>query len=149
MPVRWTALAVDRDLAAVEVEHQHPDLQARLAEALAAADHRLDARHQFRRVERLADEIVRAEGEGLDLRLWPGDGREYHDRRVDPPRTHPPDDIVAVHVRQLEVEQDDVVIVVAGEFEQFLAGLRLVHDGAALAQHGRNKLGCWNVIATQ
>ena len=124
-------LVVHRHLVAVQVEQQRADAQCRLAVPLAAPHDSLHPRQQFRLVERLGDEVVGTKAETLHLDLWPGQPRQDQHRRVVARDTHPPHHLEALDVGQHQVEHHDVVVIVAGQFEPFLAGIRMVDHSAA------------------
>ena len=71
------------------------------------AQRRAHARHQLADAERLVDEIVGAEIERLDLLGFAVARRQHDDRHVRP-FAHAPDHVLAVAVRQPEIEHDDV-----------------------------------------
>ena len=92
----------------------HIDLQSadtddrRLALALhAVAQGRPQPGHEFAHPERLVDEVVRAEIEGGNLLGLPVAGREHDDGHIGP-FAHTGDDVLAVDVRQPEIQHDDV-----------------------------------------
>ena len=68
LPVRWTPGAVDFHGLGVEVDRQLAGADDRLAVALRAAHHGVDAGDQLVAVERLRHVIVGDEAERADLR---------------------------------------------------------------------------------
>ena len=106
----------------------------------------LHSGEQFGLVERLGDEVVRAQGQTLHLRLWPRQAGQDQHRRVVAGDPHPPHDFKALDVGQHQVEQHDVVVIMAGELEAFLAGVNMIDHGATGFQHQNNAAGCDEIV---
>src|SRR3546814_4112158 len=79
--------------------------------ALGAAHDRLDAGDQLALVEGLRQVVVGADAEALDLIVEAAEAGQNQDRGLDPRRPQAPQNLVAVHVGQPEIQDDDVVIV--------------------------------------
>nr|ADO19098.1 hypothetical protein Nfla_4402 [Nostoc flagelliforme str. Sunitezuoqi] len=132
---------VDLDRLGVEIDCELAGADDRLAVPLGAAHDGVDARDQLLAVERLGDIIVRAEAEAAYLRVHLADaGQDQHRCR------HAGDaqllqHVIAVHVRQVEVEQDDVVIVELAEVQALFAQVRRVDVEAFGGQHQLDRLG--------
>ena len=126
---------VDEHFPAVQVQFDRPHPQHRLAEPFAAPHHRLHPSEKLRVVERFDDEVVGAEPEGLDLGWGSGEAGEDQDGGVVPRDPQPAHDLEPLDIRQHEVEQDDVVLVVPGQLYGFHAGRGMVDHGASGAQH--------------
>jgi hypothetical protein len=126
-------LAGGRNAMAGLVEGQALDLHAlRFAHRRAAAQHRLDARNELARGERLRHVVVGAGLEARDLVGLLASCRQHHDRYVArvgvaPQGAH---QLEAAHVRQHPVDQDEVRAPVTDARERFLAVLGQ-HDVAA------------------
>src|SRR5690242_11352633 len=113
----------------VEIEQQGSHPQRRLAESFAAANNRLHARQQFRFVERLGDKVVGSKAKTLHLHLRPREPREDEDRRIVARNTHAAHNLESLDVREDQVENYDIVIIMLCEFETFLARIGMVDHG--------------------
>ncbi len=87
---------------------------------LGAAHDGVDARDQLVLVERLGHVVVGAEAEAANLILDAGKAREV---RIGLNLAHAQgfQDLVAAHIRQIQVEKDDVVVVNLAEIDTFFA----------------------------
>ena len=103
--------------------------------ALRPAHDRLDARDQLAPVERLGQEIVGAKAQPLDLVVELGETREDQDRGAHPRGAQPPQHLVAVDVRQHQIEENDVVIVELADLQAILAEIRRITNKIFLHQH--------------
>ena len=83
----------------------------------APAQQRPDAGHQHDVGERLGQEVVGAGVEGLGLVELAVLGREHDDRRPVAPLPEGGADLVAVHARQHDVEDDRVVVALVGPLQ--------------------------------
>ncbi len=72
-------------------------------------------------VERLGDVVVGAKAEAADLRVHFRNARQDQHRRLHLGDAQLREHVVAVHVRQVQVEQDDIVIIQLAQIEAFLA----------------------------
>ena len=120
------ALAVDLDGLGVEVDHEIAGLNDGLGVALGAANDGMDAGDQFVLVERLGHVVVGAETQALDLVLDPDQPREDQDRRLDLSDAERAQNLVARHVGQVQVEEDDVVVVELAEIDALFAEVRRI-----------------------
>src|SRR5471030_173312 len=107
----------------------------RLAVALGAAYHRLNAGDQFVLVERLGHVIVGAEAQGLNLGFDNGIARQDQHRRLHFGDAQGLEDLKAAHIGQLQVQNDDVVIVKLAQIDPFFAEIGGVDVKAFTAQH--------------
>ncbi|MGY3395782.1 hypothetical protein ACVWW6_008373 [Bradyrhizobium sp. USDA 3311] len=105
------ALAADFDRLGVEVDDEVAGLDDRLGMSLGAAHDRVDAGHQLVLVEGLGHVVVGADAETLDLVLDAGEAGEDQNRGLDLGDPELLEHVIAGHVRQVEVEKDNVVIV--------------------------------------
>ena len=121
LPVRCTRDAVDLDGLLVEVDDEVAGGDDRLGVALRAAHDGVDAGDELVLVERLGQVVVGAEAEALHLVLDAGHAGEDQDRRLDLGDAQRAQHLVAGHVGQVQVEQDDVVIVELAEIDALLA----------------------------
>src|SRR4051812_24279035 len=85
--------------------------------ALRAAHDRMNAGDQLIAVEWLGDVIVSAEAERADLAVHLANARQDQDRRSDLRGAKFLQHVVAMHVRKIEVEEDDVVVIQLAEIE--------------------------------
>ncbi len=142
-------LAVDLDGAGVQVHLQLAGLDDRVGMALGAPHDRLDAGDQLALVERLGEVVVGADAEAADLVVEPGQPREDEDRRVDARGAQPAQHLVAVDVRQHQVEDDDVVVVELADLEAVLAQIGGVAHVVFRTQHRFDAGGSGAVVLDQ
>ena len=116
---------------------------------LRAAHHGVDAGDQLVAVERLGDVIVGAEAEAADLRIHLGDARQDQHRRLHLGDAQLLEHVVAVHVGQVEVEQDDVVIIQLAEVQALLAEIGRVDVEAFGREHELDRLGGGRLVLDQ
>jgi hypothetical protein len=109
----------------------------------------MDACHQLVLVERLGHVVVGAEAETANLVLDAGHAGEDQDRCLDLGKPQGPQDLVSGHVRKIEVEQNDVVVVKFAEIDALFAQIRGVHVEAFRLQHQLDALSCGAVILDQ
>ncbi|MNP33107.1 hypothetical protein D3C76_1263250 [compost metagenome] len=99
------------DFQGVEVIHQVADLQGTPAAALGPAQHRFDARGQFRQGKRLEQVIVGAGAKALQAIIQLVTGGEHDDRGVTTGIfAQALAQGVAVDARQHDVEHDQVIV---------------------------------------
>ena len=103
--------------------------------ALGAADDGVDARDQLVAVERLGDIIVGAEAQGADLRIQLADAGQDQHRRADLGGAQLLQHVIAVHVGQVQVEADDVVIVELAEIQALFAEVGRIDVEALGGEH--------------
>ena len=104
-------LVVDRNDTGIEIDDQLPGPDCRFRVSLRPAHDRLYARDQLPPVKGLRQEVVGAEPQPLDLVVQLGQTRKDQDRRADPRGAQSPEHLVAVDVRQHQIEENDIVIV--------------------------------------
>ena len=109
----------------------------------------MDARDQLVAVERLGDIIVGAEAERADLGIHLGDAGEDQHRGADLGRAQLLQHVIAVHVRQVQVEADDVVIVELAEVQALLAQIGGVDVEALVGEHELDGLGRRRLVFDQ
>jgi hypothetical protein len=121
-PEREPSLA-DRRFPAARIDPQGPDLDRSCSgpPRLGPAEDRLHSRDERSRVERLRDIVVRAELEPDDRVDVVGASGQHEDRRVGRPPDLPAD-LVAVDLRQHEVEDDEVGVMATVEASALTAG---------------------------
>ena len=117
--------------------------------ALGAADDGLDAGHQFVLVERLGEIVVSAEAEALHLVLYAGETGENQDRRLDLGDTQCAQHLVTGHVREVQVEKNDVVVVEFAKIDTFLAEIRRIDVKVLGFEHQFDALGGRAVVFDQ
>ncbi len=122
--------------------HQHlgawpegigPDREGRVVAELELAQLGAQPRQQHAQPERLGDVVIGAAVQPQD-RVGVGIGRGQHDDRgLDSLPAHQPAEIAAVGVRQADIHQDHLEMVLLDQAERLLAIGRLMH-GEALMQ---------------
>ena len=132
--------AVDLDRLGVEIDAEVAGLDDRLGVALGAAHDGVDARDQLVLVERLGHVVVGAEAETLDLILNSGEPREDQDRRLHLRYAKAAKHFEARHVRQIQIEQDDVVVVDLAEIDAFFAEIGRIDVKTLGFQHQLDRL---------
>ena len=100
----------------------------------AAPQVRADPRDELGELERLGDEVGRAELEAADLHVDVGRGREDEDALLGPAAHDLPEDHEPVDVAHAQVEHDQGVAAVEGGVEAALAAERDVDREALRAQ---------------
>jgi hypothetical protein len=105
--------------------------------------------HQLFAVERLGHVVVGAEAEAADLRIHFRDAREDQHRRLHFGDAQLLQNVVPVHVGQVQVEQDDIVIVELAEVQAFLAEVGLVDVESLGGEHQLDRLGRRRLVFDQ
>src|ERR1700722_644045 len=143
------ALAANLDRLGIEIDHEIAGLDHRLSVALGAAHDRMDACHQFVLVEGLGHVVVGAHAETFDLVLDAGEAGEDQNGCFD--FRHPKllEHVVAGHVGQIEVEQDNVVIVKFPEIDAFFSEVRRIDVETLGFKHQLDRLRDGAVIFYQ
>ena len=106
----------------------------------------MDTCNQLALVKRLGQVIVGTEAEALYLLIRFGKPREDEDRRSDLGCPQPPQDFISVHIRQHEVENNQVVIVNFPDLETVFAEIRTVTDVTFGLQHHFDGFRCRSVV---
>jgi hypothetical protein len=109
----------------------------------------MDAGDQLVLVKRLGHIVVGTEAETLDLVLDAGEPRQNQDRRLhlgDAQRTQ---HLEAGHVRQVQVEQNDVVVIKLAEVDTLFPEVRRVHVEALGLEHQLDGLRRGAVVLNQ
>jgi hypothetical protein len=127
-------LAVDGDNAGIEIDGQLAGPDRRSGVTLGPADDRQNSRGQLATIEGLGQEVVGTEAEKLDPFVQLSSSREDYYRRVHTRCPQPLQHLVAVDVRQHQVEEDNVVIVNPGEPESVLAEIGRITKPVILRQ---------------
>ena len=109
----------------------------------------VDAGDQLVAVERLGDVIVGAEAERADLGVHLADAGQDQHRRADLGDAQLLQHVVAVHVRQVQVEKDDVVIVELAEIQALFAQIGRVDVEALGREHQLDALGGGRLVLDQ
>ena len=133
-------IEIDGDLA-------RPDHRFRMA--LGPPDDRVDPRHQFFAVEGFRQVVVGTEAEALDLVLGIVRARQDQDRRFDARRAQLAQNLVPVHVRQIEIEYDQIVVIELGKIDAFFAHIRRVDIEIGVRQHQFDAFRCRRIILDQ
>ena len=143
------ALAADLDRLGVEIDHEIAGLDHRLGVALGTAHDRMDAGNQLVLVEGLGHVVVGADAETLDLVLDAGEAGEDQDGSLDLRDPELLEHVVAGHVGQVEVEQNNVVIVKFSEIDAFFTKVGRINVKALGLQHQFDRLRDGAVIFNQ
>src|SRR5215471_16082424 len=141
--------AVDLDGLRIEVDDEIAGLDDRLGMPLGAPHDRVDARHQLVLVEWLGHVVVGAEAEALDLVLDAGEAGEDEDRRLDLGDPQRAQHLEPGHVREVQVEQDDVVIIELAKVDALFAEVRRVDVEALGFQHQLDRLRSRAIVFDQ
>ncbi len=78
-----------------------------------------------------------------------GETRQDQDRRAHPGGAQPAQHLIAVDVRQHQIENDDVVIVKLADLQPILAEIGGIADEAFLLQHQLDALGGGGIVLNQ
>ena len=105
------AVAVHLDGLGIQIDGQLAGADDRLRMALGTAHDRMDAGDQFFAVEWLGDIVVGAEAEAAHLGIHLANAGKDQYRRLHLGDAQFFEHIIAVHIRQVEVQADDVVII--------------------------------------
>jgi len=105
-----------------------------------AAHYRVYARHQFILVERLGHVIVGAEAKPPDLVLDTGEAGEDQNGRFHFRHAQAAEHLKTGHVRQIEVEKNDVVVVDFSKVDAFFSEIRRVNVEALGFEHQFDRL---------
>ena len=133
----------------VEVDGEVAGVDDRLGVALGAAHDGVDARDQLVLVERLGHVVVGAEAQALHLVLDAGEAGEDQDRGLDLGDPQRAQNLEAGHVRQVQVEQDDVVVVELAEIDALFAEIGGVDVEALGFEHQLDRLRSGAVVLNQ
>src|SRR4029079_11774106 len=133
----------------VEIDHEIAGLDHRLGVALGPAHDRMNSRDQFVLVEGLGHVVVGADAETLDLVLDAGEPGEDQNGGFDLGNPKLLEHVVAGHVGQVKVEQDNVVIVELSEIDAFFTKVRRVDVETLGFQHQFDRLRDGAVIFYQ
>ena len=109
----------------------------------------MDAGDQLILVERLCHIIVGTEAQTLHLVFNAGKAGENEDGGVDLGDTQSFENLIAGHVGQVQIEQDDVVIIKLAQIDTFLAQVGAIYVEAFGLQHELNALGRCHIIFDQ
>ena len=110
------------------------DAEDRVLGLLVLAELGADAGEQHRQLEGLGDIVVGAGVEAVDLVAVGGVAGQHQDRALDALLAQQPAELAAVHVGQADVEDDEVVVLLAGAGEAAVAVAGL-EDVELLGQH--------------
>jgi hypothetical protein len=116
---------------------------------LGAAHDGVDARHQLVLVERLGHVVVGAKAETAHLVLDAAEPGEDQDGRLDLRDAQRAQHLEAGHIRQVQVQEDDVVVVEFAEVDALFAQIRGVHIEAFGLEHQLNGLSRRAIVLDQ
>src|SRR5256885_14479530 len=143
------ALAADLDRLGVEIDHEIAGLDDRLGVTLGTAHDRVDAGDQFVLVEGFCHVVVGANAETFDLVLDAGEAGEDQNGCLDLGNPELLEYVVAGHIRQVQVEQDNVVIVELSEVDAFFPEVRRIDVETLRFKHQLDRLRDGAVIFYQ
>ena len=106
--------------------------------ALAAADDGLDARDQLTLVEGLGQIIVGADAQSLDLVVQFRQAGQDQDRCGDAGGAKTAQNLIAVDVRQHQIQNDYVVVIQLSDLQPILTEIGGIDDEALGVQHQFN-----------
>ena len=118
----------------------------RLRVPLGAADDGVDARDQLLAVERLGHVVVGAETEAAHLALRVVLAGQDQDRRIDPGHAKLAQHLVPIHVRQVQIEEDQVVVVELRQVDPFLAQIGDVGVEVRMGEHQLDAAGGGRIV---
>ena len=124
----------------IEIDDKVAGLDDALGVALGAADDRVDAGDQLVLMEWLRQVVVGAEAEALDLVFRAGEARKDQNRGFYLRNAQGAQDFKARHVRQVQVQQDDVVIIEFAEIDTLFAEIRRIDVKTLGFEHQLNRL---------
>ncbi|MCY1244362.1 hypothetical protein D9M72_574330 [compost metagenome] len=139
-------LSADFHRLGIEIDDQLAGGNDRLGMTLGTAHDRMDACHQLVLVERLGHVVVGAEAETANLVFNSGHAGENEDRRLHLGKTQCSQDLVTGHVRKVEVEKDDVVVIEFAEIDAFFTEIGGVNVETLGLQHQLNALSRCAVV---
>jgi hypothetical protein len=143
------ALAADFHRLGVEVDDEIAGLDHRLGVTLRAAHDRVDAGDQLILVEGFGHVVVGADAEALDLVLDAGEAGEDQNGCLDLRDAQLLEHVVTGHVRQVQVEKDDVVVVELAEIDAFFAKVSRVNVEAFRFEHQLDRLRGGAIVFNQ
>ena len=119
LPVRCTRAPLTSAVLVSEIDYEVVGLDDGPGVAPGASHNGMDARDQFFLVEWLGHVVVRADAGSLDLVLDAYEAGKDLGWRLDLRKTQAAQHVKARHVRQVEVEKKDVVVVDLAEIDPF------------------------------
>src|SRR5580704_13409961 len=143
------ARGVDLDSLGVQVDHEIAGLNDRLRMSFGAAHDCMNTSYQFVLVERLGHVIVGAETQSSDLVFDAGQTRWNQNRRLDLRNPQTAKYFEAGHVRKIEIEQDNVVVVDLAEIDPFFPKVSRIDVEALGLEHQLDRLRCCAVVFDQ
>src|SRR6266567_1427277 len=117
--------------------------------SLGSSHDGVDARHQLVLVERLGYVVVGTEAEPPDLVLNAGEAGEDQDRRLYLRDAQLAQHVEARHIRKVQIEEDDVVVVDLAEIDAFLAEIGRVDVEAPGFEHQFDRLRGGAIVFNQ
>ncbi|TPV98246.1 MAG: hypothetical protein USCAAHI_02334 [Beijerinckiaceae bacterium] len=110
----------------IEIDDEIAGRDDRLGVAFRAPYDGLNARDKLVLVERLGQIVIRAKPQTLDLVFDRGEPRKNEDRRLDLGDAQGAQDLIARHIREVQIEQDDIVVVKLAKIDAFFAEIRRI-----------------------
>src|ERR1700720_441885 len=117
--------------------------------SLGSSHDGVDARYQLVLVERLGHVVVGAEAGTFDFVLDTGEAGEDQDRRPHLRDAQLAQHVEARHIRKVQIEEDDVVVVDLAEIDAFLAEIGRINIEALGLQHQLDRLRGGAIVFNQ
>ena len=109
----------------------------------------MNTRHKFFPVERFGQIIIGPEPKPLDLAFGIVRAGQDQNRRIDACEPQLTQHIMAIHIGQTEVQQNEVVIVKLGQIDAFFAQIRRIDVQVGMCQHQFDAFRCGRVVFNQ
>ena len=135
VPCQVDRLGFDFDGAGVQIDFHLARADHRLRVASRTPDDRMEPCDQLAFVESFCQVVVGAEHQALDLVVRFRHAGQDQNGRLDLGHAESLKNLVAMHVRQVEVENDDVVVVKLSEIDTLFAKIGRVDVKAFHREH--------------
>ncbi|MCY1311204.1 hypothetical protein D9M70_614840 [compost metagenome] len=113
---------------------------------LGTTDDGVNTGDQLILVEGLGHVVVGAEAQAADLVFDAGHTRENQDRGLHLGKTQRSQDFIAGHIRQVEVEKDDVIVIKFAEIDAFFTEVGGVDIETLGLEHQLNALSRCTIV---
>src|ERR1700730_15228129 len=133
----------------VELDHEIASSDGRFGMSFRATHDGMNARHQFIFVEWLGHVVISSEAKTSDLVFNPAQTGEDQYRRLNSVDSQRPQDLEARHIRQVQIEHDEVVIVQLAEVETLFPEISDVNVEAFGLEHQLNGPSSGNIVLNE
>ena len=116
---------------------------------LDRADDRLDTGLQFLAIKGLGHVIIGAEAKAAQLAFSVVRSGQDQDRRIDARQPQVTQNLHPVHVGQIEIQQDQIVVIELGQVDPLLAHVRPKDVVAGGGQHQLNRARRAGIVLNQ